>query len=695
MDRMTILALRQFSFWQVSSAIVTVWRDSTTVLKVPMRKPMLSNFLVASALVGALLAFAGPLSAAQDMATLKVGQVQFKRCAANTWCATIDRALDPSGVVPGTIPIYFEFTPHSRADLPSKGTLVAVEGGPGYPSSGTRSSYVGLYKPLMDQRDVLLVDNRGTGRSNAVNCATLQTATKPTENNIGACGRSLGAAAPLYSTAYAADDLAAVLDSLAISKIDLYGDSYGTYFSQVFSYRHPDRLRSIVLDSAYPVPMVGGETPWYPFFAPTMRDEFDKVCARSITCSGLSGTSMSHIQPALDLLRASPFDATARDADNNLQRFRADPSMLALVMLAGSPPFTVARELDAAARAFANGDQLPLLRLMAEANVAQDPRISRRNPKPYSEGLFWAVSCQDYAQIYDMRLPLPKRRAQRDAAIAQQERDLPDTYAPFTINEFRNMSLDYSLLDSCVDWPAPPASHPPGPLIPPGASMPNVPVLVLSGEIDTITTPAEGAIVASLYPQGRQVIVANRFHITALPPTPDECGINIARHFIEFLDPGDTSCAARVAPLRTPPVFARTARELPVPLALSGNQASASQLQIAAAAVHTLGDVIARLESNSSGSGPGLRGGSFKATQAGRWFHLDLSRVMWTTDVQVTAQVDWPTKPGQATATLRLKTTDGVIGNLQVQWPEYSANAVAVVTGKVDGKVVNASMPAP
>ena len=82
------------------------------------------------------------------------------------------------------------------------------------------------------------------------------------------CGRQLGATAEDYGTADAADDLADVLDALGIDKIDLYGDSYGTFFGQVFAVRHGDRLRTLVLDSAYPV---DGPDPWYRDTNPALR----------------------------------------------------------------------------------------------------------------------------------------------------------------------------------------------------------------------------------------------------------------------------------------------------------------------------------------------------------------------------------------------------------------------------------------
>jgi pimeloyl-ACP methyl ester carboxylesterase len=57
-----------------------------------------------------------------------------------------------------------------------------------------------------------------------------------------------------YNTRESVDDLADVLDALGIPTVDLYGDSYGSYFGQAFAVNHPGRLRSLVLDGTYPLP---------------------------------------------------------------------------------------------------------------------------------------------------------------------------------------------------------------------------------------------------------------------------------------------------------------------------------------------------------------------------------------------------------------------------------------------------------
>ena len=91
--------------------------------------------------------------------------------------------------MPGQIDIHFEFYPQRQAALPNAGTLVAVEGDPGYPSTGTRGAYLALFEPLRADRHLLLV----------------------------------------------ADDLAADLGALGIDRVDLDGDSYGTFFAQTFA----------------------------------------------------------------------------------------------------------------------------------------------------------------------------------------------------------------------------------------------------------------------------------------------------------------------------------------------------------------------------------------------------------------------------------------------------------------------------
>jgi pimeloyl-ACP methyl ester carboxylesterase len=149
---------------------------------------------------------------------------------------------------------------------PAAGTVMPVEGGPGYPSIGSvgPDGYAAMYGPLLKHDNMLAVDLRGTGCSTVINCPALQNYTGSTGTPafsavVGRCGASLnkrwrapgGAwihASDLFTSAPAAQDVAAVVRALGIGQVDLYGDSYGSWFAQVFAARYPSLVRSVVLD---------------------------------------------------------------------------------------------------------------------------------------------------------------------------------------------------------------------------------------------------------------------------------------------------------------------------------------------------------------------------------------------------------------------------------------------------------------
>lgn len=628
--------------------------------------------------------------------TRKVGDLMLTRCGGGVpaYCGRLDRPLDPKGGIPGRVSVYFEFYPHTGSG-PAQGTLVATEGGPGYPATGSREDYLALMQPLRGSRDLVLMDNRGTGRSGALDCPALQAAERWTTALVGACGARLGVRAALYGTAFAADDLAALLAALHAGKIDLYGDSYGTYFEQVFALRHPGLLRSVVLDGAYP--LNGPDYAWYPSYAPAMRAKFNLACARSASCAALPGNSLAHIEPALDRLRARPLPARAADADGTERTFTADAAHLATVMFGGTPAELTVRELDAAARAFAAGDQAPLLRLMAEAVGSvdsADARNAARDITAWSAGLEVAVMCHDPPQIFDMRLAPALRRIDRDRALAARRRSFPDTYAPFTIDEYRGMPLDYSYIDQCVDWPVAPAEYPAGRVTPPHAAYPDVPALVISGELDDMTTPADGAATARAFRRGTELLVVNSFHVNALPRARSACAAEVARHFIATLETGDTACAARVPPVRLVARFARRTAELEPALALPGNGAAPAGLRAARAALETAGDVLARLGANTSGRGVGLRGGTFRITRDGGAAHVALDRVRWTEDLAVSGTLD-RSPDGRIEAHLDLDGSGGLSGRLDLGWGSREENARARIEGALGGVRLSAEAPAP
>lgn len=634
--------------------------------------------------------------------TLKVGSVVLHRCDTGApWCGYLTRPLTGAAAAAaaasgtsasGSISIYFEFYPHT-GEGKATGTLVATEGGPGYPATESRDAYLELFRPLRSTRDVVLMDNRGTGRSGAVDCRPLQTDPVPTQANIGRCGRSLGAKAVLYSSVLAADDLAAILEALGSGPVDLYGDSYGTFFEQIFAVRHADKLRSIILDGAYPLD--GPDYAWYPNYAPAMRDKFNLACKRSSACGKLPGSSLEHVTAALAALRRAPVAVKARDADGELRSFTANATELAMVMFASAPAYASVRETDAAARAYVAGDMAPLLRLMAEAQVSVDSRDGSHSAVRFSAGLAAAVMCQDAPQIFDMSLDPARRAAARDQAVAELGRSAADTYAPFTIEEYRGMPLDYSFLDQCVSWPEIDAAQVASMAKLRNSPYPEIPALILSGDLDNMTPPADGTLVAKRFAHGHQVVVPNGFHVNALPHSRSGCPADIARHFIETLEVGSTQCLRSIPEVRVLPAFALRVYDLEPARALEGNEASRDQLQIITGALQTVGDAIARIDSNTSGRSVGLRGGTFDIAIGADGKLLTLHDVRWTNDLRVSGTVAYPGRTGEVMAHLTVAGPEGADGRLQARWIEGVASAQAQVFGSFGRTVVSAEGAAP
>src|SRR5579883_3126000 len=108
--------------------------------------------------------------------TLQVGSLLLTRCDPGPvgYCGSIERPLDPTNPNSGLITIGFEFYPHTDNSQPAAGTLLPQEGGPGYSTTGSGDFYLSIFGPLRKTRDVLIIDKRGTGTSDALDCPLLQ-----------------------------------------------------------------------------------------------------------------------------------------------------------------------------------------------------------------------------------------------------------------------------------------------------------------------------------------------------------------------------------------------------------------------------------------------------------------------------------------------------------------------------------------
>ncbi len=650
--------------------------------------------------------------------TLLVGTQTLKRCGATplAYCGSLAVPLDYSAPAGPSLKIAYRWFPATGA---GKGTVVPVEGGPGYASTGSvqyssgggSAGYAPMYGPLLARWNMLVVDNRGTGHSTVLNCKPLQeysgpTATTAFQSLIGECGEALDRrwrypgggyvhASDLFTSAPAAADLAAVLRALAVGKIDLYGDSYGSFFAQVFAARYPRMVRSLTLDSTYPVK---GLDPWYRSSIGAMPANFKAACSRAPACAAAtSGTPWETIGALAARLRASAVAGVVPGPAGKLEKVTIGVVGLVDLVNDAAEDQQVYRELDAAARALlgASADPAPLLRLYAQ-RLAVDEAYFGRPVREYSVGLYLATGCLDYPQLFDMNAVTAVRAAQLQAAEAA----LPGTtYSPFTTPEWLAQDQNTESYSACLRWPAPVHAQPPTSTEPP-LLPPSLPVLVLGGELDSWTPPADvPRVLAELGGQARFVELANSTHVVGEGATL--CAASLVRAFVakpSALATMDASCAPAVPAIHAVGVYASMLADQPPLTPSAGSAASPTALRLAAAAVQTAGDALVRYQATEAETDRGLHGGSVVSTKGGRLLTLSHDQLIPGVPVSGTVSLSPAAiaEDGEtAVATLTVGTTAGKPATFTAIWTTSGSAAVARVSGAVAGATVTGTMPAP
>lgn len=180
----------------------------------------------------------------------------------------------PRNALCGWIPVYEDRSAASgrQIDLrvvvypatgrnPQPDPLFVLAGGPGQAAAQLSSLLVGLFGDVRRERDIVFVDQRGTGRSNGLPCdrdtddlGEFLSDDHAVETFLN-CLEEYEADLRFYTTPVAMDDLDEVRASLGYERINLWGASYGTRAALVYLRRHGERVRSIVFDGAVPMTM--------------------------------------------------------------------------------------------------------------------------------------------------------------------------------------------------------------------------------------------------------------------------------------------------------------------------------------------------------------------------------------------------------------------------------------------------------
>ena len=410
----------------------------------------------------------------------------------------------------------------SSAQLPSKDMLVFLAGGPGQAATDSAGQIASMLEPLRAHRDVLLLDQRGTGGSNALNCkGSDDTATQDDSNGFDAdklrhsvadCLKQLSDRADprYYTTTVAAQDLEDVRKAFGSPQFDLVGVSYGTRMAQRYLMRYPGAVRSVILDSVVPNSQALGED-----FARNLDDALKAQFARCTAepaCKQHFGDPDQTLYQLRDALRANPHQVSFRDPESyrTVKRVLNEDSLAGVVRMFAYTPATAAL-LPLSIDAAAHGDVGPLL---GQAKI-----LSGDLDDLMGSGMQYSVICSEDA---DLLVPRPQ-----DA----------DTILGTHMIE--------ALKAVCSVWPkgARPADfHQP--------LKTSTPVLLLAGQYDPVTPPRYAEEVAAGLPNARVLVLKGQGHSVMATG----CMPQLVKHFVEKLDPKtlDAKCLDQLQPT---PIF--------------------------------------------------------------------------------------------------------------------------------------------
>jgi pimeloyl-ACP methyl ester carboxylesterase len=387
-------------------------------------------------------------------------------CPRHVHCRTVTVPLDRSGEVPGSIALHVGIW---RARRATRAPIVALAGGPGQATVPFTEDFADELGANSVRRDIITLDTRGTGWSGLVRCLGYERAFVGSETaSATSCARELGNRHAFYTSADVAADIDAVRRRLRVPKIALYGVSYGTRVALEYARRYPQHTDRVILDSPLEN---GGSDAFSLATSAAIPRVLHRICEYG--CGG-SRHPIADLRSLAAQLRQTPLRRWIRDGRSQVMLdFTADDLYTLLVTtdlfvpLMQAFPIVVEEALK--------GHYAALIGLKRAAKQLDALGTLR----DFSPGLFAATLCEESPTAWDRTADPVTRQAQMLAALAA----VPDAaVSPFD----RTAALHAGLWPVCGHWPAP--TRPVQALAP----LPDVPFLVLSGELD-LRTPLEGA----------------------------------------------------------------------------------------------------------------------------------------------------------------------------------------------------------
>ncbi|HYH96234.1 alpha/beta hydrolase [Hyalangium sp.] len=434
--------------------------------------------------VGVLAVACSRGSAQQAGPRLALSSCRVEGIEYQTLCGTYEVFEDRAAKQGRKIPLRVVVVPALAASA-DPDPLVLLAGGPG--QAATEVTILKAVDRIHRSRDILLVDQRGTGASGALRCAPDPEGTRLAEKfddafreeDFKKCLAGYDADPRLYTTPIAMEDLDEVREALGYQKLNLWGVSYGTRAALVYLRQYPERVRTVVLDGVAPMNL------YLPLYMPRdgqrALDLLFAHCEKDTHCAQAFPELRKRVEVLLEQMAQAPVKVSVQHPLTGVPEELSLSRLAFLQMVFGqlySPEIAtlVPLMLDRATK----GEWAPFIALSQGVSGGMSDTISH--------GMFFSVICAEDAPFIDSE------------AIT---REAKGTW--FGEQVVRN------LLEPCKVWPR--GSVPEGYRDPVSSS---VPTLLLSGELDPVTPPSWGEEAKKTLSNSLHVVVPGVGHNTVV-----------------------------------------------------------------------------------------------------------------------------------------------------------------------------------
>jgi pimeloyl-ACP methyl ester carboxylesterase len=334
------------------------------------------TLLAGPAVLVALMAAVPPASAA----------IPWAPCApAGFQCGRLDVPLDPSGTTAGAVSLSVKRRP--APSNPTATAVIGLAGGPGQAAIPFVDRMAANIAPALATRDLVVLDQRGTGQSGELRCGAFATPQGTIGDAARSCANELGPSRAFYRTTETVEDIEAVRREGGYAKLVLYGTSYGTKVAEAYAARYPANVEALVLDSVVlpEGPDVFGRSSFQAVGA-ILR----QLCG-STRCRGISGDPRGDLATLARRIERSPLRGPVTTSSGGTVRRTLRALDLVDILFAGDFDPTLRADLPAAVRSALRGDVRPILRL--ENRGSDDPT----EDDSLSPALFATTTCEESA----------------------------------------------------------------------------------------------------------------------------------------------------------------------------------------------------------------------------------------------------------------------------------------------------------